>query len=186
SVLFAREHPERARALILYGSWARRVAGPGYPWGLQPAELDALLDQMGAAWATGEWWAGPPVSLDDDRHRRWWARYLRMSASPSMARDLLRMNAGIDNRDVLPALRLPVLVLHRAADTWVDIGHARFLAANLPCVRYVELPDTDHRLWLGDTAKILDEVQRFLLGPALRSRRRVTAARIVRSRAAAS
>lgn len=184
SVLFAQAHPERARALILYGSWARRVACPGYPWGMQQAELHELLDHMGSAWATGAWWTGPPVSLDDERHRRWWARYLRMSASPSMARDVIRMNAGIDVRDALPDLQLPVLVMHRAADSWVDIGHARFLAANLPFARYVELPDTDHRLWLGDTATILDEVRRFLLGPALRSRRRVTAARAARSRAA--
>ena len=184
SVLFARAHPERARALILYGSWARRIACQGYPWGMHKAELHDLLDHMSSAWATGEWWTGPPVSLDDERHRRWWARYLRMSASPSMARDVIRMNASIDVRDALPDLQLPVLVLHRAADSWVDIGHARFLAAQLPCARYVELPDTDHRLWVGDTATILDEIRRFLVGPALRSRRRVTAARVTRSRAA--
>ena len=34
SLLFAHRHPERARALILYGSWARRLVGPDYPWGL--------------------------------------------------------------------------------------------------------------------------------------------------------
>ena len=31
SLLFAHAHPERAEALILYGSWARRLAGPGLP-----------------------------------------------------------------------------------------------------------------------------------------------------------
>src|SRR5207253_1664284 len=67
SLLFARAHPERARALILYGSWARRLAGPDYAWGMKPEELEPFLARMSAAWATGEWWTGPPVSLDDQR-----------------------------------------------------------------------------------------------------------------------
>ena len=45
---------------------------------------------------------------------RWWARFLRMSASPGAAAALLRMNAEIDVRHVLPAIRVPTLVLHRA------------------------------------------------------------------------
>ena len=31
SLLFAHAHPDRAKALVLYGSWARRLAGPGLP-----------------------------------------------------------------------------------------------------------------------------------------------------------
>ena len=33
-LVFAHAHPERAQNLILYGSWARRLAGPDYPWGI--------------------------------------------------------------------------------------------------------------------------------------------------------
>src|SRR3954454_25015712 len=33
SLLFAHEHPDRTKALVLYGSWARRLAGPDYPHG---------------------------------------------------------------------------------------------------------------------------------------------------------
>src|SRR6266516_2716173 len=33
SLLFAASHPDRTQALVLYGSWARRVAGPDYPYG---------------------------------------------------------------------------------------------------------------------------------------------------------
>ena len=49
SLLFAHRHPERAQALILYGSWARRLMAPDYPWGLRPDELEAFL----------RGWAGP-------------------------------------------------------------------------------------------------------------------------------
>jgi pimeloyl-ACP methyl ester carboxylesterase/DNA-binding CsgD family transcriptional regulator len=173
SLLFARAHPERARALVMYGSWARRLRAPDYPWGLKPEEFESFLTRMSAAWATGEWWTGPPVPLDDERHRTWWARYLRLSASPAMARDVMRMNAAIDVRDLLPQLRLPVLVLHRAGDAWIEVGHARYLAEHLPNAKYVELPDTDHRLWLGDTERLLSEIEVFLTGARRRPRRRV-------------
>ena len=75
SLLFGAAHPDRARALVLYGSWARRLAGPDYPFGPSAAELEAVIDGMERAWATGEWWNGGRSSeYDDDRHRAWWAR----------------------------------------------------------------------------------------------------------------
>jgi len=56
SLLFAASHPQRTRALILYGSWARRLAGPDYPHGPSAEELEAVVGGMDRAWATGEWW----------------------------------------------------------------------------------------------------------------------------------
>jgi DNA-binding CsgD family transcriptional regulator len=140
---------------------------------LQPEQVEGFLDRMSAAWATGEWWTGPPVPLDDERHRTWWARYLRLSASPSMAREVIRMNAAIDVRHLLPELHLPILILHRTGDNWIEVGHGRYLAEHLPHARYVELPDTDHRLWLGDTEALLTEIEILLTGEKRRPRRRV-------------
>jgi pimeloyl-ACP methyl ester carboxylesterase/DNA-binding CsgD family transcriptional regulator len=173
SLLFGAAHPDRARALVLYGSWARRLAGPDYPFGPSAAELEAVIDGMERAWATGEWWNGGRSSeYDDDRHRAWWARYLRMAASPTMAQNVLRMNMALDIRDVLPGIDLPTLVLHRSGDPWIDVGHARYLAAHLPAATYVELPGSDHRPWLGDVDAIADEIEVFLTGRKSRPRRR--------------
>jgi pimeloyl-ACP methyl ester carboxylesterase/DNA-binding CsgD family transcriptional regulator len=171
---FAHAHPERAQALILYGSWARRMAGPDYPWGPNEGELEALLGRMLEGWATGLWWDGDqPSRADTPRHRSWWAKYLRMAASPAMAQSLIRMNARLDIRELLPEIRTPTLILHRSDDTWIEVGHARYLAAHIPAARYVELPGADHRPWLGDVDAIVDEVERFLTGHKRRPRRRV-------------
>ena len=173
SLLFAAEHPERVRALILYGSWARRLAGPDYPYGPRPSELEEIVGGMDRAWATGEWWNGGRSSeSDDDRHRDWWARYLRMAASPAMAQNVIRMNMGIDIRDVLPTIDPPTLILHRTGDPWIDVGHARYLAEHIPAATYVELPGSDHRPWLGDVDAIADEIEVFLTGRKSRPRRR--------------
>src|SRR3954471_18439823 len=58
SLLFARAHPERCESVVVYGSWARRLAGPDYPYGPTAEELDDIVAGMGRAWATGEWWDG--------------------------------------------------------------------------------------------------------------------------------
>jgi pimeloyl-ACP methyl ester carboxylesterase/DNA-binding CsgD family transcriptional regulator len=171
---FAHAHPERAQALILYGSWARRMAGPDYPWGPNEGELEELLGRMLEGWATGLWWDGDqPSRADTPRHRSWWAKYLRMAASPAMAQSLIRMNARLDIRELLPEIRTPTLILHRSDDTWIEVGHARYLAEHIPVARYVELPGADHRPWLGDVDAIVDEVERFLTGHKRRPRRRV-------------
>jgi pimeloyl-ACP methyl ester carboxylesterase/DNA-binding CsgD family transcriptional regulator len=172
SVLFARAHPERTESLILYGSWARRLAGPDYPYGPTEAQLDAVISSMDRAWASGEWWdGGLPSPADDARHRAWWARYLRMAASPAMAQQVIRMNMRMDIRDLLPAIDQPTLILHRTDDSWIDVEHARYMAERIPTATYVELPGSDHRPWLGDVDSITDAVEIFVTGHKSRPRR---------------
>jgi len=173
SLLFGQAHPERCQSIVLYGSWARRLAGPDYPYGPTADAMDDIIAGMDRAWASGEWWdGGAPSPADDERHRVWWARYLRMAASPAMAQNVIRMNMGMDIREVLPSISQPVLILHRTGDTWIDVGHARYLAEHLPNASYVELSGTDHRPWLGDADAIADEVEVFLTGRKSRPRRR--------------
>lgn len=70
SLLFADRHRERAKALVLYGSWARRLAGPDYPYGPTAAQLEDTIVVMDRAWASGTWWDGDrPSPADDARHR---------------------------------------------------------------------------------------------------------------------
>jgi DNA-binding CsgD family transcriptional regulator/pimeloyl-ACP methyl ester carboxylesterase len=175
SLLFAEAHPDRTQAVLLYGSWARRLAGPDYPIGPTAEELEVVIGGMERAWATGEWWDGGKSSaFDDERHRRWWARYLRMAASPAMAQNVIRMNMRLDIREHLPRIAAPTLILHRAGDTWIDVGHARYLAQHIPGAKYVELPGAEHRPWLGDVDAIADAIEVFLTGRKNRPRRRTS------------
>jgi pimeloyl-ACP methyl ester carboxylesterase len=172
-LLYSDAHPQRTDALVLYGSWARRLAGPDYPYGATAEELDDVVNGMDRAWATGEWWdGGEPSESDDAAHRAWWARYLRMAASPAMAQNVIRMNMRLDVRPVLPQITVPTLILHRTGDSWIDVGHARYMAEHIPNATYVELPGTDHRPWLGDVDAVADAIEIFLTGRKSRPRRR--------------
>ncbi len=163
--LFAATYPGRTAALIMYGSYATRIRTDTHPWAATPEEYEKFLTEIRDGW-------GGPVGLEarapsvagDERVRRWWATFLTRSASPGAVLTLTRMNAQIDVRHVLPAIRVPTLVMHRKGDRAIDVGASRYLASRIPGAKYVELPGDDHLMWVGDQDAILDEIEEFLTG----------------------
>jgi len=105
-----------------------------------------------------------PSMAHDERFRAWWARHLRLSASPAAFATLSRMNAQIDVRHVLPAIRVPTLILHSVNDRAMDIGHGRYLTEQIPGAKLVELTGPDHVPYLSDADKVADEIEEFLTG----------------------
>ena len=167
SVLFAATYPERASALVLYGSIARGAWAPDYPWGPKAHSEGnrAFLE----GWRKG--WGGPvgiekfaPSMAEDETFRQWWAKYLRLSASPSAVIKVFEMNQAIDVRDILSTIRVPTLVLHRVGDRPINVAQGRYLAEHIPGAKFAELSGDDHLWWVGDSEAIVNEIQAFLTG----------------------
>jgi class 3 adenylate cyclase len=98
----------------------------------------------------------------DEAMVRWWQARARASASPGAARDLILMNSQIDVRAVLPAVRLPTLVLHRRGDHDSRLEEGRYIAA--PSPRHASLSSReDHVPWI-DSDQVVDEIEEFLTG----------------------
>ena len=139
--LFAATYPEKTEALVMIGSYARRMRDADYPWGPTPDERDrfcqTIIDEWGGPVGIDE---RAPSVADDPAFREWWAAYLRMGASPGAAVALTRMNAEIDIRDVLPSIRVPTLVIHRTGDRCLKVEEGRYLASRIPGATFVELP----------------------------------------------
>ncbi|MDO8612486.1 MAG: adenylate/guanylate cyclase domain-containing protein [Dehalococcoidia bacterium] len=160
AALFAATYPERVSALLISGSFV------GFT-NVRPSE--ERLREMLNAWEQN-WGQGMDLALfapgraDDERFRQWWARFQRMAASPGAAVAILRMNFQIDIRHVLPAIRVPTLILHQADDRAVLPDGDRYIAQNIPGARYVEIPGAYHWPWMGDSDALLGEVQEFLTG----------------------
>src|SRR5262245_49627173 len=163
--LFAATYPERATALIMIGTYAKRKQSKDYPWAPTEEQCDQFLEEMKKNW-------GGPVGLEerapsvagDPQFRKWWATYLRMGASPGAALALTRMNAEIDVRNVLPSIRVPTLVLHRREDALLPVEGGRYIASSIPGAKFVELDGKDHLPFVGDQDQILDEIEEFLTG----------------------
>lgn len=162
--LFAATFPERTEQLVIYGSYAARIPHDDYPWAPAPEarerHYEALVQEWGGPVDIG---ALAPSRAHDPQLRRWWARYLRSSASPSAVVALTRMNTQADIRAILPTIAVPTLIVHRTGDRDVDVGGARYLASHIPNARYVELPGEDHLMW-SDPDEIIDAVEEFVTG----------------------
>jgi pimeloyl-ACP methyl ester carboxylesterase/DNA-binding winged helix-turn-helix (wHTH) protein len=163
--LFAATYPERTTALVMIGTYAKRIRDEDYPWGVSAEDREAFFELMKRDW-------GKPVGIEeraptlagDEDFRDWWATYLRMGASPGAAVALTKMNAEIDVRNVLPTVRVPTLVIHRCGDLCLKVEEGRFVAAAIPGCKYVELGGIDHLPFVGNQDEILDEIEEFLTG----------------------
>jgi pimeloyl-ACP methyl ester carboxylesterase len=163
--LFAATHPERTEALVMIGSYAKRLWAEDHPWGPTEQERADFMNEMKKNW-------GGPIGIEerapsmagDPQFREWWGAYLRMGASPAAALALTQMNAEVDVRSVLPSIRVPALVIHRKNDACLPVEGGRFIASRIPGAKYVELEGKDHLPFAGDQDEILDEIEEFLTG----------------------
>ena len=120
SLLFAATYPERVAALVLRSAFPRTMWAPDYPWGR--SEDQCRRERRGGA---------PPRTARVRRRRRAPARwpsgtttdipaivdYLRWCVESGRGRGRLqRMNREIDVRHVLPAIRVPTLIIHGSED----------------------------------------------------------------------
>ena len=164
SLLLAASHPDRVSSLVLYGTYARIVEAGDYPIGIPAHVLERFAGLIDREW-------GGPVGVElfapslagDPQFRESWARFLRRGSSPHGAEALLRMYLELDVRDVLPAISVPTLVLHRTDDLLTLISGGRYLAEHIRGARFVELPGPDHLITV-DPDQVLDEVEEFLTG----------------------
>ena len=157
--LYAATHPDRVTALVL-----ANVAVSG---GLvRDAERRALmLDWVESHWGEGRFAALFAPSRTPDRwFMDWWTRFERAALSPTMARQLIEMNAQIDLSAVLPLIQAPTLVLHRRDNPLIPLEFGRELAALIPGARFVEAPGTDIYAWPGADDPEMDLVEEFLTG----------------------
>jgi class 3 adenylate cyclase len=165
AMLFAATYPERTSALILVNTSARHLRDVDYPWGLPADRVPRALQQYHELWGTGgtvDFVA--PSAAHDERFRRSYARYERLALSPRAASTMLAAYLERDLRGVLPSIRVPTLVLHRAGNRVARVGHGRYLAEHIPGAKYVELPGEDQLYYVGDTETMLAEIEEFLTG----------------------
>jgi len=161
SVLFAATYPDRCRALVLYGSFSRFSY-----WFPTDEALATFFGYVEQAWGTGgSVQRFAPSRANDAAFQRWWGRNERLGASPAAVKALMHMNSQIEISGILPAVRVPTLVIHRTGDKTVNVEGGRDVAAHISGARLVELPGTDHLFYVGGNAdEIADAIEEFLTG----------------------
>ncbi len=158
AIRYTAKHPDRVSHLILWQTWARardRFAGSPQveavrlllhkDWELYTETLSHTL--MG--WSEGE-----------PAHR--FAAFLRECTSPEAMQALFLAADEFDVTNLLPAITVPTLILHRRQFPRVSVDIARALASRIPGARLVLLEGTAGWPYLGDTEAVLDAIGEFL------------------------
>jgi class 3 adenylate cyclase len=163
AMIFAAAHPERTSALVLINGAACYLRHDDYPIGFPRHLIERAVEVV----------AGPKrdiVSMfhdslrGDPQFRRWYERFVRLSASPSSFERIYRNGLEWDVRAALPAIQVPTLVLHRADTTFVRSSAGRYIADHIQGAQFVELAGADHAFYAGDQDALLGEIQGFLTG----------------------
>jgi class 3 adenylate cyclase/pimeloyl-ACP methyl ester carboxylesterase len=160
AALYAAIYPERTRGLVLFHPVARGE-------GLEERELQEDLGRLRDLWGTQEWCDellldGCPSLYENEDDRRWFANWLRVGASPSVAYALNRAFAETDLREVLPAVRVPTLVLYRHAPFDTEES-ALDVTSRIPGARAMRVSGTDY-FGIFLSLDIGDEIERFVAG----------------------
>lgn len=149
SIAYAVRHPERVTRLVLHGGYAagwkireRRDAGE-----VNSGRLELRAIRMG--WgrdmpAYRQLFASIYIPGATPEQSRSWTELQRVCAAPENAARLLEAFGDIDVLDLLPQLRIPVLVLHSTQDAAVPFEAGRDLAARIPGARFVPLESVNH------------------------------------------
>jgi pimeloyl-ACP methyl ester carboxylesterase/class 3 adenylate cyclase len=164
SILFAATHPERTAALVVRSGFPRRMWAPDYPWGRTEEEYEREVARdlriFGPREQAKE--AARGLGLFEEDEVDGILDYLRYGASPGAVEALHRMNKEIDIRHVLPAVRVPTLVLHGSEDEIVPIEVARYMASRISSARVVEIPGAGHLAFGKHSVVIATEIERFV------------------------
>lgn len=172
AMLFAAAQPELTHSLILVNA-VRHVKSKesevldDYPPGVGEEEGRVATAYVERAWGTEELVEmSMPEAARDPAFRRFSAKSNRLGCSPREAGAFARATARMDVRDVLPAIRVPTLVLHRerSPSPWFSPEQSRYLADRIPGARFVTVPGIDMVLYGNHSEEILAEIEQFLTG----------------------
>jgi|SRR5271166_1817376 len=156
AALFAATHPSRATALVVLEGHADPLTERfGRP---SPEETAAM-------WGTGKLHhlLNPDMPWNEEI-RATWARTERLAASPGTAAVMMPLAAEMDVRPLLPAIRVPTLVVQHADDLVIPPECGKDVADHISGAKYVELPGHNMYHFVEPWRRSFQEIAEFLTG----------------------
>lgn len=165
--VLAAAFPGRFPTLILVNSLARMARADDYPIGAPEHVMDELAQGWKASYGINADTLAltAPSVANDPRFRAWYPRYMRLSMSPSVARQALLWIQESDVRAVLPSIQAHTLVIHRRDAKFHRLAFGEYLAAKIPGAELAVIEGADTLPYhAGDTTETLDQIERWLTG----------------------
>ncbi|MEY2567158.1 MAG: hypothetical protein QOE35_1687 [Actinomycetota bacterium] len=159
AITYAARHPEVVTRLVLDGTYAdgSRIMPPE-----QQQDFLSIFElgrsQSSAMFAALSYMTSPVRQLSAEDH----VRRGEQAIDPATAGRLYKLSFETDVTDLLPAVEMPTLVLHRRKTRAIAFNLGRSLAALLPNAELVALDGVSHNPWEDEPAAALHAIGRFL------------------------
>jgi len=157
AITYASQNPEKITQMILYATWAN-----GNDIAREEVR-SAIVDMIKASWGIGSrtiaelFVPKAPPEIHEQL-----TKFQRVSCSPEMAAELLRLGYSIDVTSLIPEIYMPTLILHREGDRTAPVKEGRRLASDLPNCCFNVFKGDIHLPWLGNSSEIIDAIRDFI------------------------
>ena len=170
SVEYAVRHPEKVRALILYGGYAR--GWRRRPGRTEASQREAMLDMTMAGWGQDDpsfrqVFTSLFIPGATPEQMNWYNELQRVTTSPKNAARLQEAFADIDVTARLPQVGVPTMVLHARGDLVVPFEEGQLLAHSITGARFVPFDTANHILLETEPSfdLFLSELRAFIARP---------------------
>ncbi len=159
--LFAATHPERCAGLIMIDPAAAWLPTPDMPWLPDAGQQEAMLARDRIRWGVA---LSDEISGDmDEAERDWYLRLQRASTPPGALVAEERRWMQTDTTALLPATRVPTLVLaDEDGSGYTAPENSRYVAERIPSARLVAYRSHDQHVWRAPARAILAETGAFI------------------------
>jgi class 3 adenylate cyclase len=126
---------------------------------------EEAVNAMAAMWGTGEFehLINPDMPWNEEI-RATWARMERLAASPATVALTMSFVSEMDVRAVLPAIRVPTLVVQHADDPIITPAMGKYVADHTPGAKYVEVPGRNMFHFVEPWRESFREIAEFVTG----------------------
>jgi sigma-B regulation protein RsbQ len=162
AVLAANRDASRIGGLVLLGPSPRYLDDAGYTGGFTQEAIEGLLDQLDAnhfGWSQA---MAPAIMGNPDRPELGQELTESFCATdPEIARHFARVTFLSDNRDDLPEVRVPTLVVQTRDDVIAPTAVGQYVHAAIPGASYVEIPVSGHVPHLSGPGEVIAAIRAF-------------------------
>lgn len=166
-VLAANEQPDRFAHLILVGPSPRYINDEGYVGGFERADIEGLLDMMDRNYIGWASFLAPTIMANPNRPGL--SKELEesfCSTDPDIARRFAEATFFADNRNDLPKVRVPSLIMQCSEDAVAPLDVGEYLYRHLPGSTLRIMAATGHCPHMSHPEETIQVIRDYLTAAA--------------------
>ena len=157
---YMRLHGERTARVVLNNGPVMLVRRDDFPFAMPPEQLEGYMARLLNEWPLSEW--GGLDGVEQHPALMAWAFSISMQTPLDIALDVVRHQARLDHRSVIPRLPVPVLAAYSDADPFYPVELGQWIADSAPDGRLIVFHESRHWTALEEPARLAEVLREFI------------------------